>query len=381
VLLTTLSLWPSGSNPAELEIVAHRDDASPDFWNLSGRIRQDGDDVSGARVWVIVKGRQGDRDSPPSVVTSSYGQFTFTNLPKKVGGKDVQAIEIHSRLLKDRRELRGLEIFRSGETPVVGTTGPPTVIGLLASLLLVSMLLPFLDIMPERHRYMLSMLLAVSFNFGVIGSVGYALYKVHSSGTEGLPTFGFVSIFRGTYIERGPEQWLVSLSDRGCIGPCANPVPSVPDSGATVQTGNTSPVLAASSGTNPTEKGFGAPLWVVLLAVVGSGIITVSLITQQIRDPHKEDSSKIREKIYNAVQHQVYILFSPICAIFAYQAMVMSNTAGQPLAVALGTLGAGVVLNNILRYAVDSSTRLFTKSSESSQSQQTTQAKAARGGP
>jgi len=367
VFLTWLSLRPGGSGRTELDIIAHREDATPDSWTLSGRVREDGSDAAGARVWVIILGTGGNRDSPAGIVTQSDGQFVFPNLPKKIAGKDVRTIEIYARQMKDGKELKGSEILRSDDArvSVSGTTGPPIGIGLLAALLLLSMLLPFLGGSPGRSRYVFSMVLAVLFNFSVIGGIGYAMYKLHSPGNEGqVPSLGFISIFQGTYVERGPAQWLISLSDANETAPASSA--AAPGSGSVATAG------AASAATGSLEgatlvRGFGAPLWVLLLAVVGSGILTVSLITLEIKEPFDEKPERIREKIYNAVQLQVYILFAPICAIFVYQTMVMTNTAGQPVVVAVATLGAGAALNVLLKYAVEGATALFTKNAPAPQ--------------
>jgi hypothetical protein len=368
----------------DLDIVAHREDAANGSWTVNGCVRQDGNGVAGARVWAIVKANQGDRDSPPGSLTGSDGQFALTNLPKQLGGPDgnVRSIEVHARLTKGGREFQGVEILRPGGMQQLGTTGLAAALASLALVLLLSMLLPILSSRPAYTEYVISMTLAVLFSLSVIGAVGYAMFKMRAANPEPwrevrLPEVGFISIFYGSYVDGGPDQWLVSLSDQtrhrrvstdqatGQAGTAAQAVapptdpakeaPANPPAASTIPQAGSSESAAVSA----TEQGFGAPLWVVLLAVVGSGVLTVSLVTREIREPPEDKAEKIREKIYNAVQHQLYVLFSPISAIFVYQTLVMTHTAGQPLVVALATLGAGAALNVLLKRAVDSATALF----------------------
>jgi hypothetical protein len=344
----------SGGGPHEdprtgkdLEIIVYREDASKLFWTLNGRVLLNGDNVSGARVWAIAEGWQGDRDSPEGAITGSDGQFKLTQVPKTLDGKDVRVTEIYARLVKDNHELKGLETLSSAETLGSRIPGVAVIISVLAGALFFSMILPFLGRRTLGYfRYVMSMALAVVFSFGMIAALAYARYKLSGPGMEARYPLGFISIFQGTYVQDGPQEWLISLSDHQAEGPRTN---------LTASSSVTGDSPAASTG-------FGAPLWVLLLAALGSGILTVSLITHEIRVPPKDDQTIIRDKIYNAVQHQVYVLFSPISAIFVYQALIMTDTAGQPLVVALATLGAGAALKSLLMKAVDNAQNLFSKS-------------------
>ena len=355
-VLFVILLLPGG----DLDVIAHREDASPDFWTIQGRVRQpDGAEAGGATVWAIVKNARGDRESPPTVVAAPDGRFAIPNLPKKLDGSDARTIEIYARLPKGER--KGLTLLRSGEAADMANTGPPKVIGGLAAVLLLGMLLPFLSSTPGRTRYVVSMVLAVLFNFGVIGGLGYSMYKVNALAAEGrIPSLGFISVFRGSYVDGAPQQWVISLSDRAPDA-AAVPAQTAPPAAAAAVTASSADPQPPAASAPPTKGGFGAPMWVLLLAAIGSGILTVSLVTREIREPPDNDPKVLREKMYSAVQLQVYILFSPISAIFVYQTMVMTNTAGQPLVVALATLGAGAALNVLLKYAVDSATALFNR--------------------
>lgn len=368
VALLVLVLWFAVFLPwfskFELDVFAHREEISSDFWTIHGRVRHDGNDAAGVRVWAVVHGTQGNRDSPAGDLTKSDGQFTITNVPRRLNRIEPRTVEIYARLTKDKRELKGLEVLRLDETVSLGTTGPAAAIGVLAALLLLSMVPPLVRGAPGRTRYVFSMVLAVLFSFGVIATIGYGLYKVHSTKPTRVP-LGFITVFRGTYVENAPDEWLLSLSDPGQPSPLKSSVSSeatAPKDTAADGARTGAVVQAASSDSDSGKvkavKGFGAPLWVILLAVVGAGILTVSLMTREIKSP-AETEEKRRDRIYYAVQHQVYILFAPIGAIFVYQTMVVTNTAGHPLMVAVAALGAGGALNALLKYAVQSATKLF----------------------
>ena len=61
------------------------------------------------------------------------------------------------------------------------------------------------------------------------------------------------------------------------------------------------------------------------------------------------------------VLHQFYLLFSPLGAIFVYQLLVIADTAGQAVTVAIAALGAGSTLNILLDKAVLASKKAFEK--------------------
>lgn len=131
------------------------------------------------------------------------------------------------------------------------------------------------------------------------------------------------------------------------------------------------------------DHGFGAPLWVILVSVLGAGVVTVGLIVGEITKvkentaPEKtlpvqppmataqgpnagEDNAKtIREHMQTLVQHQFFILFSPVTAIFVYQALVAGAAASSSLMVGLAALGAGPSLSAVLTKAGAAATKLF----------------------
>jgi hypothetical protein len=100
-------------------------------------------------------------------------------------------------------------------------------------------------------------------------------------------------------------------------------------------------------------RGFGAPLWVLLLAVLGVGLRTMSIIVNEIsHEPDFRDPQAVRARIELIVRHQFFMLFAPLGAIFVYQFLVMAESASQPSTVALVSLGAGLTLTTLLERAL-----------------------------
>ena len=98
----------------------------------------------------------------------------------------------------------------------------------------------------------------------------------------------------------------------------------------------------------PPVRGFGAPLWVLLLAVLGVGLRTMSIIVNEIsHEPDFHDPQAVRARIELMVRHQFFMLFAPLGAIFVYQFLVMAESASQPSTVALVSLGAGLTHDHV----------------------------------
>ena len=106
--------------------------------------------------------------------------------------------------------------------------------------------------------------------------------------------------------------------------------------------------------------GLGAPLWVLLLSVLGSGIFTVSLVVSHISaDLKLEDPTKVRDLVQEIVKHQFYVLFSPLGAVIVYQLLVVAGAASQAVTVGIAAIAAGIALNTILNKAIKAVTGLL----------------------
>jgi hypothetical protein len=95
----------------------------------------------------------------------------------------------------------------------------------------------------------------------------------------------------------------------------------------------------------------------------------VGLIVGEIGGiPETSQPEEIRRRLKAIVQHQFYILFAPVGAIFVYQILVVGSAAAASLTVALAALGAGASLSALLDKAVTYATGLIS-SAETKQKQ------------
>jgi len=191
----------------------------------------------------------------------------------------------------------------------------------------------FRQMLDDRLRYFLCLACAILLVLFMTGTLLRGMSFVAGRGTPGdLFNFGFAQIFYGSHSPEVPREWMFSFTT-----PQANDATGV--------------------------TGFYAPLWVMLLAVIGASLMTLSLLVAEIVKPvREEDASVIRQRTQTIVMHQFFIQFSPLGAIFVYQSLLAAKAAEEPIAVALAALGAGAAINLVLRNAVNASARLFSSS-------------------
>jgi hypothetical protein len=186
-----------------------------------------------------------------------------------------------------------------------------------------------------RWKYSASVVLAFAFAIIIVIAFAAMLYEFRpddASGARNTTSLGFATIYEGQYSRDLPSGLIFSLTE---------PPPA---------------------GENQT-LGFAAPLWVLLLSVIGTGLITITLVVGEIASPPpfddvtsqdaevaKKAMQSIRNRIKRFVEHQTFLLASPFVGIFVYQAV--RETAGaetKVLAVAIAALGAGPTLNLLLK--------------------------------
>jgi hypothetical protein len=160
---------------------------------------------------------------------------------------------------------------------------------------------------------------------------------------------GCVTIFKGRYVEKVEKEWLLSLT-------------SPPLGQITAER----PKEAAHDAANPKKEpqnssddlvvGLGAPLWVLFIAVIGTFLMTLSLIWDEIVDslPVEEPGrTKVLDKrCQSYVQQAAFILFSPFTAIFIYQSLVATKSASSHLVVGIIALGTGPTITALLAIGV-----------------------------
>ena len=102
----------------------------------------------------------------------------------------------------------------------------------------------------------------------------------------------------------------------------------------------------------PLASGFGAPLWVLLLSVVGSSVFTIKMVVDNLKEPLDFDNAQmVRGRVSEVLTHQFYILFAPLGGIFIYQLLVAAGSASEPITVGLAALASGIALNAVLERA------------------------------
>jgi len=332
---------PAASQPA---LAASAPASRPAFWRLEGRVFHDGTAVPNASILVIASDSRGNRFSPPlegsEPKTDATGSFRTVAIPDRLGSEAEEAvanvtIQARATVQKDGNslELRGKETRligpRAGTRWVEFSGLKMLLIPTLFAISVVLALLPFQNSFKYYGSVCLSFLLT-GFMIAYI-AIGLRFINSTSTPTE-VVSLGFANLQFGTYVEKQHSEWLLSLT--------APPFPRVVTSdGAAL-------------------RGFGAPLWVLLVAVVGAGLFTISILVKQVSEPiNFRDAAdcgpKLRLRIEEIVKHQFYILFAPFGAVLVYQLLVTAGAASQQVTVALAALASGVALNPILEMALN----------------------------
>ena len=337
VIVFVLSIRTGLTSEKQLDIVAYLDPVPTNgdtTWDARGRILFRGCPVEDATVWIIIKDASGNRASPLSdSLSNSRGEFTIKSIPRVLGGNLVTQATIYARIdtatdTTEEELLEGEEILS-----VAGVSTYRTVrlsvwaLAFLPAIFFISMLIPFVRQKSEQAEYQFAIFLAFLFTTMMIVSISLGLSYVNSPGKDGqILSLGFATLFQGTYVEGVGPEWLFSLTAP----------PKQPGELAT---------------------GFGAPLWVLLMAVIGAALLTVTIIVHEISD--RAGADQYDQRIEKIVRHQFYILFSPLGAIFIYKALVIAQAAEQPLTVAIAALGAGATLNTLLQAGVEKAKQVF----------------------
>lgn len=338
IVLVIGTSWLSsalGVGRQQLQIISTATaDTATKSWNISGRVllESDGRPV-GARVWAIAADSAGNRYSPSDALTDNAGRYRLGPIPFRFAIDSLQqatdvTIRASAVSARDSALLGGEENLRLSRFGRVRWIEPPPFVlisvGLIFFLTIFVGLIRANTLSARRTKYFALVLLSFSLTVTMIGLIGAALRKVNANATQGdVISLGFANIYRGSYVKDVPPEWLFSLTS-----------PQVWKSD-----------LAAS--------GFGVPLWLLLVAVLGSGIYTIALLVNHVTDPVAlEDDTKYRKRVGEMVQHQFYLLFSPLGAVLVYQLAVAAGIASVPVTIALLVFAAGASVNRILSRAI-----------------------------
>jgi hypothetical protein len=365
--------------------------STADHTEVRGRVVQDGDSVDKALVWVIVEYASGQRDSPPATQTDEKGGFSVGPVLKTLGSDTDKIVGARVFARKDKpasawyrsgSALRGEEIVRAaGVVSQEAIELSPYKLLPLPATFLISAMLPFFG-EATRWKHVFAVILAFLFTGLMIVYLSLGLKYVNTTGkADGIIALGFASVYQGTYVKDVQAEWLFSFTSpppkpaapvtvetkpASLSQPASQTLQAVPKERASTAppSGDASTQPAAT----PTPKiqtdavvvdhGFGAPLWVLLVSVLGAGVLTVGLIVGEITQiPNEPD--EIRKHLQAIVQHQFFILFAPVGAIFVYQILVVGSAATSSFTVALAALGAGASLSALLTKAVTSAMALI----------------------
>jgi hypothetical protein len=304
-------------------------------WYITGRVllRDEGTPVA-AHVWAIAVDNWGNSLSPAADSTAN-GEYKIGPIPVRFSEdttREATDVTIYAtarlRSKDEAQVVKGEESLRLSKFGRIRWTEPSPLVLLSIGLIFVITLIVGLinpeRPKPKRTQYFTLALLSFLFTITMIWTIALGLRNVNVSSRQGdVISLGFANIYEGSYVKGLAPEWLFSL---------------------------TSPSLPAP---NEPTSGFGAPLWVVLLAVLGAGIFTISLLVKHVKDPlDYNDPTKFRVRIEELVRHQFYILFSPLGAVFVYQLIVAAGAAGTQVTVAIAILAAGVAINILLDKAV-----------------------------
>jgi hypothetical protein len=256
----------------------------------------------------------------------------------------------------------------------------------------------------RRFQYYISIVCALALTMTMLAIITISLKNISArvgemSGSKRnvVLSLGFAYVFKGTYVKDGEPEWLFSFTTRRPKeadaeseqnAPQSAPEQAHPDGGAPsadslrVAGGPPAPPAPpgkraaagaprADHGSDPARqpddlaapiKGLGAPLWVLLLSVLGAAVLTISMVVSWVREPLDDDDEKgLRQRLEGIVRHQFYILFAPIGSVFVFQTLVAGEAATQPLAVGLAAFGSGMALSRLLNVAVDAAMKFLPK--------------------
>jgi hypothetical protein len=263
-------------------------------------------------VFAVSTDRSGNRFSPIPTMTNDNGSFTFDKpitLDPRIRNNTAEV-----KIYAQSGELSGKDTVTIGREgfnrtiPIGGLT-----LLALPVIFIISIIVAIVQVGTARSlrcQYYGSILLALLFSFTMLAYLMVGLARIDEKGSPGeIFKIGFLNIFHGSYANGGAQSWIVSLTSDAVSTDAVSPEAIPP--------------------------GLGAPLWVILMSVIGSASYTMLLLVAQIpsRIPF-EDSDDIRKRVHQIAVHQFYVLVAPLGAILIYQTLVVAEAASQDVAVA-----------------------------------------------
>jgi hypothetical protein len=413
VLLGSLLAPFLGSKP-RLEILAAVAPQGDDSVAITGRVLHDGRGFRGATVVAVANTRLGNEYSaegktqggPQATAASDPGSFELVLSRKVAPGpgprpslvRTITSVTI--RASNEDNTLDGTELLtvsRADQFHQIEFS--MSAVAPIAGLFVFGIFWAFRrpdDIRQRRFQYYVSIFSAVALTSAMIVLIAISLKNINTRGGElgggrrnVVLSMGFAHVFKGTYVRGVDPEWLFSFTtyrvksqklgdDDADAAIVASPAPAAapmaPADGGTLPAAPAGkavvivpkpapePSEKAASTEEPTVQGLGAPLWVLLMSVLGAAVLTISMVVSWVRDPLDfADEKSLRQRLENIVRHQFYVIFAPIGSVFVYQALIVSQAASQPLAVGIAAFGSGMALNRLLDVALDAATKYWPK--------------------
>ena len=193
-----------------------------------------------------------------------------------------------------------------------------------------------------RLQYVVTAIGAVAFSALFLYVLGLTSQQFGET-TDGdeVISLGFGYVHQATFVEGVERDWVLSLT-------LPNVAPREREAA-----GGTSASAAAEPAR--VSQGFGAPIWVLLLAVLAATLYLVIVWARQmVRRVNSEPATTdmLRRHSVELAQHGVYTLLSPVGAIFVYQGLVATDAASGSAAVAIAALSSGVAMSRMMEQAV-----------------------------
>ena len=319
------------------------------YWRVSGVVTDDGELAEGSYVLVTLEDEKGNRfakehdaaDGKFEVVIIQYFDTELAEAPK------AKLVKIYARQIG----IGGVLFSETTTTLYMAANARATwkdastrpfifVLGLFIYTALVT-IVRLREGFWNLLKYYVLISLDLLFTVSMIYLIGITITSLEpADGEEPKSTsLGFGYVFYDSYVSDGPKDWNFSLT-----APHENAGP-----------GSTT-TAAADSGP---ARGFGAPLWVLLLSVLGAGLYTIKLVVDNVRKGSTYTEKAVRTMAADIIQHQFYILFAPLGSIFVYQFLILAGIGSKPLTVALAALASGIALNVLLKKAWDSVTEIL----------------------
>jgi len=343
-----------------ISVVTETDGTKSKLWRISGAVTDDGELALESHVMVSLRDNAGNRfpaefDAVDGKFSVEIKQLYDTSLSAPPA---VDVIEIHARqkTLEVWSNTASLELHLSGLTRAnwkQATARPFTfVLGLFLFTALVTIVTLRKGIW-NQLKYYLCISLALLFTVSMVYLIGVTSLELSNASKEHPTPLGFAYVYFDSYVKDAPDDWNFSLT-----APATIPAPKIAEPRVDISSTTAAAALRAIDHTNP-ATGFGAPFWVLMLSVIGSGLYTIKLVVDNVRKGSTYSPEEVRSTAADIIQHQFYILFSPLGSIFVYQTLLLAGIGTKPLTVAIAALASGIALNVVLKKAWDTVAKIL----------------------